>query len=501
MEKPIKKKFLTQRRAGVLLHPASLPGKQRLGDIGAEARNFMHFMADSGLEVWQMLPLGPTHDDGSPYQCLSSHAGNPELINLEWLQQQQWLTAKQLSNCKKLESNQPLLDMASERFFEQADAGWMKRFEDFIQQSDYWLSDYSLFMAIKKTYKGISWTEWPLCYRFRDEDSLNEARQQYADIISSVQFTQFVFFTQWQELREYARSLNILLFGDMPIYVAMDSVDVWSQKENFLMHADGQCDFVAGVPPDAFSDDGQYWGNPLYDWDYQNKNDFGWWKERFKTQLALFDLIRVDHFRGLEACWNIPANEDTAKNGAWVKTPGKALLNSLYQYFDQLPLVAEDLGVITPEVEKLRDEFSLPGMAILQFAFDDNGSNPYLPHNHKNNTLVYTGTHDNDTTLGWYQSLSQYTRKHLHEYMGYSESSDLDMPWALNRMAMASTARLAILPMQDLLALDSTHRMNTPGTTEGNWSWRFEWSQVWPGLAPDVNYMVKLYGRSPKTSD
>lgn len=495
MKHTYKEKVFTRRRAGVLLHPASLPGKQRLGDIGAEARNFMHFMADSGLQVWQMLPLGPTHQDGSPYQCLSSHAGNPELINLEWLQQHAWLTAKQLKGCEKLESSQPLLDRASERFFKQADATWMKRFENFLRQSDYWLPDYALFMALKKAYRGSSWTEWPVCYRFRDETSLNEARQQYADVIRSIQFTQFVFFTQWQELQEYATSLNILLFGDVPIYVALDSADVWSDKENFLMHADGQCDYVAGVPPDAFSDDGQYWGNPLYDWDYQKKNDFDWWKKRFKTQLELFDLIRIDHFRGLEACWNIPAHEETARNGEWVKTPGKALLNSLYQYFDELPLVAEDLGVITKDVEKLRDEFSLPGMAILQFAFGGQADNPYLPHNHKTNSVVYTGTHDNDTTLGWYKNLQQYERKHLHEYMGHSEFSDLEIPWDLNRMVMASTSRLAILPMQDLLGLDSTHRMNTPGTIQGNWSWRFNWSQVWPGLATDLNHMVKLYGR------
>lgn len=479
------------RRAGVLLHPSSLPGKQSKGNIGRQAINYLHFLKDCGLSVWQMLPLGPTHDDGSPYQCLSVHAGNPELIDLDWLVQHDWVTAQQIDYQQVTAS----LARACEQFFAQNKASWQRRFKDFVSHNKVWLDDYALFMVLKHIHADAPWTEWPVCYRFRDTQALAEVRQEHADIYRLVEFTQFIFFSQWHELRQQAKTLDIQLFGDIPIYVAPDSADVWSQKDNFLMHKDGSCDYVAGVPPDAFSADGQLWGNPLYDWDYLEKHDFAWWVDRFRTQLELFDIIRLDHFRGLEACWHIPGDADTAIDGHWVKTPGYELLQSIHDALGVLPLVAEDLGFITREVIKLRQTFNLPGMSVLHFAFDGHSDNPYLPHNHVHNSVVYTGTHDNNTTLGWYQTLSDDSTKQLHAYLGHEENLSLDMPWDLNRMALASVANLAIIPMQDLLNLGSTARMNMPGTTENNWAWRFDWSQVWPELPGDLRRLNKLYGR------
>lgn len=498
MYKTLTDSVLGHRSAGVLLHPSSLPGKQKMGDIGQEARNFLHFMSDCGLSVWQMLPLGPTHIDGSPYQCLSAHAGNPELINLDWLITQGWLTVENLERADVENSTPALLKKAGDRFFKHADSHWLARFNEFVKQADYWLPHFSLFMALKQSYNNNPWTKWPLCYRFREAEALKDAEQQHAKAIKTIEFSQFVFFMQWRELKKYAQSLDIKLFGDMPIYVSLDSADVWAHKENFLMSRDGFCDTVAGVPPDGFSDDGQLWGNPLYDWEAQQKQGFSWWTDRFKTQLVLFDLIRIDHFRGLQACWHIQSDAATAAEGKWVQTPGKELLHRLHQHFNPLPVIAEDLGFITEQVEALRNHYNLPGMAVLQFAFDGLPNNPYLPHNHKQNSVVYTGTHDNDTSSGWLQHLDQGATKQLTDYMGQSEFNHTDMPWMLNRMALSSVAGLAIIPMQDLLGLDSGHRMNTPGTTEGNWGWRFDWSQVWPELAGDLRNMVWLYGRLAK---
>ena len=486
---------LDHRRAGVLLHPSSLPGPQARGTIGQEARNFLHFMADCGLSVWQVLPLGPTHLDGSPYQCLSSHAGNPELICLHWLHERQWLNTAELRQALGESSTAHALQVAGRRFFASADADWLNAFEDFRQDNGYWLDNYSLFMAIKDMQQQSAWTDWPKPLRLHHDQALAEVRQQHADFIRGIEFTQFVFFTQWSELRDYARELDILLFGDMPIYVALDSACAWANKDAFLMRDDGSCSAVAGVPPDAFSETGQRWGNPLYDWDFHLGNGFQWWIERFRSQLKLFDLVRLDHFRGLEACWHIPAEADTAIDGEWVPTPGTELLEALHDAFDSLPLVAEDLGLITDEVLELRDAFALPGMAVLQFAFDGDSDNLYLPYNQTANTVVYSGTHDNNTTLGWYRALEDEARLHLHHYLGLEDEARPDMPWPVNRLALACPARLAVLPMQDLLGLDESHRMNTPGTIEGNWSWRMRWDMVWPQLAGDLRELVQLYGR------
>ncbi len=496
----MKTTLLDQRRAGLLLHPTSLPGKFQGGDIGPAAFQFIDFLADSGCTVWQMLPLGPTHDDGSPYQCLSVNAGNSAMISLDWLIDRGWLDLSQLTETDDSpDFRVQCLTLAFQSFNEIKEPddrnAWDVKLKQFINHQSSWLQDYALYRVLKTVHHDSAWNNWPEALVHRQKTALRNAQRIYAKQIAQIEFEQFVFFTQWAELRSYAHQKGIKLFGDMPIFVSFDSSDVWASRENFLMDKDGHCEYVAGVPPDAFSDTGQLWGNPLYDWHYLESTGFEWWVQRFDTQLALFDLIRVDHFRGFEACWHIPADEQSAINGEWEKCPGEALLNVLNKTFESLPLVAEDLGVITDEVIQLRDQFLLPGMKILQFAFDGDSRNLYLPHNHQQRCVVYTGTHDNDTTLGWYLSLDDHSKHFFHDYIGENESAILDMPWILNRMAIASVANLVILPMQDILSLDSSHRMNVPSTTEGNWSWRFEWNQLWPSLSTDLNKLIKLYNR------
>jgi 4-alpha-glucanotransferase len=490
--------LLDQRRAGILLHPTSLPGPFVGGDIGHAAYRFIDFLADSGCSVWQMLPLGPAHLDGSPYQCLSVHAGNPLLISLDWLVDKGWLDFSNVHEPRDFSSfRTKCLNSAYHSFVEENNAEWNKKLKVFAEQQAAWLDDYALFIVIKQQQNGNPWNEWPEPFVQQDAAAMHGAQIQYADHIAQIEFEQFIFFTQWHELREYAHSKDVYLFGDMPIYASYDSADVWACRENFLLDQNGNAEFVAGVPPDAFSEQGQRWGNSLYDWNYMQSSNFEWWTQRFATQLELFDLIRIDHFRGLEACWQIPADEETAINGKWVRSPGRELLQVLNKNFKSLPLIAEDLGLITEEVIKLRKEFSLPGMKILQFAFNGDRKNPYLPYNHERECVVYTGTHDNNTTLGWYQQLGKQEKCYLHDYLGAQESDTLDMPWVMNRMALASVANLAILPMQDILSLDASHCMNVPGTTEGNWLWRFDWEQLWPGLSSDLKKLIEIYGRIP----
>lgn len=487
---------MNKRRAGVLLHPTSLPGPLSNGDFGHEAYRFIEFLSSCGFSIWQMLPLGPTHEDRSPYQCLSSHAGNPQLISLSWLTDRHWLDVSQLSTTSdQADYRVNALILAGKKFYSEIDNEWAGRLETFKQDNSYWLDDFALFMALKKKHNGLPWHMWPMPLRNREQAALNKARQELSDTISQVVFEQLVFFTQWHELRKYAHEHNVLLFGDLPIFVAHDSADIWSHREYFLMSESGELSFVAGVPPDAFSDTGQRWGNPLYDWELMQRDGFYWWKERFKTQLKLFDLLRIDHFRGLESYWKIPATEDTAMNGSWAKAPGKEFLSAMFEAFDSLPIIAEDLGLITKEVIELRKLFNLPGMKILQFAFDGNPTNPYLPHNHDHHCVVYTGTHDNDTTLGWCNSLSKESKNQLCSYINNKSSDSLNMLSSMIKMSLSSVCPLVILPMQDILSLDSTHRMNTPGTVEGNWQWRFTWKQIDPGLSTSFNKLLSIYDR------
>ncbi|TNF36726.1 MAG: 4-alpha-glucanotransferase [Gammaproteobacteria bacterium] len=492
--------ILDQRRAGILLHPTSLPGPFHGGDIGHDAYRFVEFLAAAGCSVWQMLPLGPTHEDGSPYQCLSVHAANPMLISLHWLVDRGWLDFSVIkAETTTTEFRRECLVFAFHAFQQKADADWQQRLVAFKQKEQEWLHDYALFMAIKHDQHGKSWTEWPDEYRLREPQALKQAETIFSQRIAQTEFEQFIFFTQWHELRDYARHHKVYMFGDMPIFVSPDSADVWASRENFLIDANGVSTHVAGVPPDAFSDVGQRWGNPLYDWQHMQQDQFSWWKMRFKTQLELFDLIRIDHFRGLEACWQIPAEEPTAINGAWIKTPGKELLQQLYATFDHLALVAEDLGLITPEVIQLRQAFDLPGMKVLQFAFDGDKANLYLPYNHEIMSVVYSGTHDNDTTLGWYHNLSEYSRQQLHDYLGQVPAQPEEICWLMSRMALSSVAKLAVLTMQDILQLDGNHRMNVPGTTEGNWVWRYQWDWMPHHLTGKLRHLIETYGRLPKS--
>jgi len=439
--------------------------------------------------VWQTLPLGPTHADGSPYQCLSVHAGNAALINLDELVKRRWLTL----SARATGSLQECLAEAHKGFKKVAQAIDIESYKEFKQQHDYWLQDYSLYQAIRQVQQYSSWFEWPPAYRDRHVRILREFRTRRADLIEQACFEQYLFFSQWLALRDYANARGVLLFGDMPIYVAHDSADVWANRSLFTMDENGALEVVAGVPPDYFSETGQRWGNPLYKWDVLKQDNYGWWKARFRTQLALFDIIRLDHFRGFEKYWEIPASSETAINGHWVEGPGEDLFNALEQTFGELPLVAEDLGVITPEVDALRLQFNFPGMKILQFAFEGGPDNPYLPQNHEALSVVYTGTHDNDTTLGWYKSCDSETRQTIREYLGNSEE---DMPWPLISAALESAAVLAIIPMQDLLALDSEHRMNTPGSVGDNWCWHFHWDQVPDSLVGRLRALLAKSDRS-----
>ena len=477
---------LDRRGAGVLLHLSSLPGPGACGQLGPAAFRFVEFLAACGMAVWQMLPVGPTAADGSPYQSGSVHAGNRRFIAAEPLVAAGWLDAADAQGEVDV-----WLARAWRNFRTSATAAARRELEDFCRHQAYWLEDYALFAALQDDRPG-GWWSWPTGLRDREPQAMAEARARLHERIALVRFEQFLFFTQWAALKAHANARGVRLFGDMPIFVAHDSAEVWAHRDLFSLDERGLPTVVAGVPPDYFSATGQRWGNPLYRWDALQRDGFRFWIDRLCTQLKLFDLVRIDHFRGFEAYWEIPASEPVAVHGRWVQAPGKTLFERLHEVYDPLPVVAEDLGVITAEVEALRDGFGLPGMKILQFAFSGGPTNPYLPYNHPERSVVYTGTHDNDTTVGWFAALPEGERAHVEDFLGRPTEP---MPWPLIRCALASPARLAILPMQDLLALDGRHRMNLPGTHEGNWLWRFEWEQVPPVLAARVRHLVSLYGR------
>jgi len=474
-----------KRRAGVLLHITSLPA----ANLGEDAYHFVDFLHESGVSVWQMLPLGPTHSDGSPYQCLSAHASNTNLICMETVQHQSWIDDEGLQGDTFLIK----LVHAYRQFMANANKDEKVAYTDFCQSQHYWLDDFVLFSELRRLNHTTAWFHWPKPLRDRQSTAIKKVRKERAESLEIRRFGQFLFYQQWHSLKDYANERGVLLFGDMPIFVAHDSADVWANPELFTLDKKGIATKVAGVPPDYFSETGQRWGNPLYRWQKHVDEDFLWWQQRIKTQLDLFDLIRIDHFRGFEACWEIPASCDTAMDGEWVKAPGDALFNKLVNTFGELPLVAEDLGIITDEVTALREKYVMPGMKILQFAFGDDASNPYLPHQHTQDSVSYTGTHDNNTTLGWFEELDDHTKARIYEYLGESHES---MPWLLIRASLESVSRLAVIPMQDLLSLNGDHRMNVPGTTEGNWLWQFAWDMIDQDCAPKMKYLNELYGRS-----
>lgn len=486
--------LFSSRSAGVLLHLSSLPSPYGNGDMGHAAYRFIEFLAAAGIGVWQVLPLGPTHADGSPYNATSAYAGNPLLISLDWLADRGLLGAADLERVRRRERDRRwALGVAAPHFAAacESDAALRDRFTRWCAGQD-WLEDYVLFTAIGEDSSTPVWTDWAPPLRERNPRELAAIGRRLAGRLAALRFEQYVFDTQWQELREYAVRHGISLFGDMPIFVALDSTDVWCARHLFRLDALGRPQTVAGVPPDYFSAEGQRWGNPHYDWDAMAADGYAWWQRRIAGERRRFDLVRIDHFRGFHATWHIDGEADSAATGHWEKTPGEAVLAAMVAASGEGTLVAENLGIITAEVEALRRRFSLPGMLVLQFAFDGDAANPYLPHNHETLNVVYTGTHDNDTTLGWFQGLDVASRDRVEEYLGLPGEQ---MPWPLVRAALASTARLAVIPLQDLLELDSAHRMNTPGTVDGNWNWQCAADSLAAGLAARLRVLLGLYGR------
>ncbi|WP_457597518.1 4-alpha-glucanotransferase [Hydrogenimonas sp.] len=494
-------KELFGRRFGVLLHPTSLPGRYGIGSLGEPAKAWVRRLAESGVGVWQMLPLGPTGFGHSPYQCYSAFAGEPLLIDLPWLTKRGWLEEpsagmegfdeNRVDYEAALAYKMPLLKEAFRRYRAVADAREREAFEGFCEKEAAWLEDYALFMALKHAHGGRAWSEWPEPLRLREEAALKAARKEWQERIDFEKFLQCLFHMQYYEVRNLARESGVALVGDLPIYVAYDSADVWAHRRLFELNEKGEMVRVAGVPPDYFSPTGQRWGNPLYDWRAMEAEDYAWWAVRLKKSFALFDAVRLDHFRGFVAYWAIDAKCETAVEGTWVDGPGMAFFEALEARLGDLPIIAEDLGIITPEVERLRKDLGFFGMKVLQFAFDGGAANPYLPHNHTPDMVAYTGTHDNDTTVGWFEKLDAGKKEAVSAYLGYDGPIHL----AMTREAMKSVARWAVVPMQDLLGLGSWARMNTPGTESGNWCWRVTDEMIAEAPWGWVKEQAARYGR------
>jgi 4-alpha-glucanotransferase len=493
------------RSAGILLHPTSLPGPCGIGDLGPAAYAWVDALARARQSWWQMLPLGPTGYGDSPYQCFSAFAGNPNLISLGLLVIEGLLRPADLVSAswpadrveygRVIPYKAGLTAQAWDNFQAGAAPSFRSQFEEFRNREAGWLDDFALFLALKEAHGGGSWYEWPEELIRREPPALERARQMLAEPMELHRFRQFLFYRQWRALKQYARAQGVRLIGDVPIFVAGDSADVWTNPELFLLDEHRRPAVVSGVPPDYFSQTGQLWGNPLYNWEAHRRTGYAWWIARMRAALAQVDLVRLDHFRGFEAYWEVPAGEATAENGRWIKGPGADLLAALRQALGGLPVLAEDLGVITPEVRDLRLQFDLPGMRILQFAFGGAPEKRFLPHRHERNTVVYTGTHDNDTTHGWYQAL---TADELRFFRGYAPSTDGDVSWDLIRLAWMSVADYAITPLQDVLSLGSEARMNRPGHPSGNWRWRYRADMLTDTLLDRLAQFTELYERAPE---
>ena len=500
------------RQSGILLHPTSLPGPHGSGDIGPAAYHFVDWLVAAGQSLWQVLPLGGAGPGNSPYVSPSAFAGNELLIDLGQLRDAGWLTNADLAKVPAFPEGRvdfatvrpfrvALLRRAAKRFLGRKTSPEHTAFEAFCSEANDWLDDYALFMALDKAHggEGRMWQDWPAPLAHRQSEALREDRQKHADEMCFWRFCQWRFYDQWAKLKAYAHSRHIELVGDLPIFVAGHSADVWSHPELFDLDKHGRPCVVAGVPPDYFSATGQRWGNPLYRWSAHAAEGYHWWVERMRQTMKLCDIVRIDHFRGFESYWEIPATAATAIDGKWRHGPGAAVFAAMRRELSdkqgRLRIIAEDLGIITPEVNALRQAIGLPGMRILQFAFDGDAKNPYLPHNYEADTVVYTGTHDNDTTLGWWESLGHPEQDHIRAYLGVGDEFNEEPHWHLIRLACSSVAALCIIPMQDVLGLDSKHRMNEPGIGEGSWEWRFSWQQVDATHARRLTVLSRLYGR------
>ena len=495
------------RSSGILLHPTSHPGRYGIGELGREAYQFIDFLAQSGQKLWQILPLGPTGYGNSPYMSFSAIAGNHLLISLDLLREKNLLSDADFEDIPDFPLDQvdfdkliawkiPLLRKAASNFVKGSDTILYKQFAGFCAGNADWLEDYALFMALSHAYPGKVWMEWPTEIRERHWGALETPKQELQEEIFLHKFLQFEFFEQWLALKRYANSLGIEIIGDIPIYVSHNSADVWANPQVFRLDPQtGNPLEVAGVPPDYFSETGQLWGNPLYNWDYLKNTGFDWWVRRLKAVLSLVDIIRIDHFRGLEAYWAVAFGQENAINGHWLKAPGYDLFNTIGARLGKLPIIAEDLGDIDQAVLDFRDHFAFPGMKILHFAFGGDAGNPYLPFNVERNCVIYTGTHDNNTTVGWFQdNANDYEKARLYQYLG--APSGQGVAWDLIRLAYSSVANQAIVPLQDVLGLGSDARMNTPSVAEGNWSWRYRQEALTGEYSERLRDLVNLFGRN-----
>ncbi len=500
---------LQQRAAGVFCHLTSLPSSVGIGTLGRPVKDFLHFLHSAGMSLWQVCPIGPTGYGDSPYQTFSTFAGNPYLLDWEYFQQQGWASTEDARSLQAISQDKvdfghwyttfwPVWHRTARAFIQSPGNLW-KDYQAFAREEQSWLLPYATFAALKQRFGGTCWQEWPREYRqypLRDNATLTA---EDMEIRESYQVSQFFFFRQWQELREQAQQAGISLIGDIPFYVALDSADVWANPSLFELDTDGHPTHVAGVPPDYFSPEGQLWGNPIYRWKIMAKDGYIWWTHRLQHQFRMFDVLRLDHFRGFAAYWSIPATDKTALNGKWQQGPGLDLLQHWIRYFPPQSLIAEDLGLITEEVEQLLQDSGLPRMAVLQFAFDGDPDNYYLPHNHKNNMVLYSGTHDNNTTNGWYDSTSEPERDLFRRYLRVSGETP---SWDAIRTCLQSVTRWCVIPMQDILGLDASARFNTPGTTQGNWSWRMTTQQLSDCQRESTTYLQELlvlYARNSQT--
>ncbi len=490
------------RSSGILLHPTSLPGAHGSGDLGNDARRFVDWLQEAGQSLWQILPLGGIGPGNSPYMSNSAFAGNVLLVDLEELHVKGWLTDADMANrpafpCQRvgfgemIPHRMSMLERAGKRFFSGTDANDRAAFGAFcVRQAD-WLDDYALFMALDEHFQR-PWCDWEPGLARRDATALAAATRAHAERVDFWKFCQWCFFRQWLLLKSYANERGVRIVGDAPIFIAYQSAEVWSNPGLFELDADGRQTVVAGVPPDNFSATGQRWGNPLYKWSAHAAQGYAWWISRAQRIFELVDIVRIDHFRGFAGYWEIDASQPTAQHGRWVPGPGTALFEALEQAIGPMPIIAEDLGLITPDVDALRKQFHFPGMRVLQFAFETDSRNHFLPHNYAADTVVYTGTHDNDTTVGWWQTASPHERQHVADYFA---TDGHDIHWTLIRASCASIADTCIHPMQDVLGLGSEHRMNHPGRESGYWEWRFTWDQVNAVHTARLRQLANLYRR------